>query len=329
MNCIVACQGDEDGDLTRRCDFGARRDESFGKVRACGRCVIQGNQGKCVEMIEVRHDGSVSAQEGDFSTTELGGSMWSERERRLRRQGVVDWRPINLHVGDVAGKSEVLEMWERVRECATHYVNTKNWVAPIRTNLPWREHMREVARVRAEINQDVAKTEAREDRLQKAAARVSEWDLEDTDLGIKASDSIPESPEAEGMADTSFEATRTCLESMSTNIADLEVYIADQKRYWHDRICAESVHLYKAKVTQRGVEAAVEMEVEWEKAKSQVLLETEDLLDHVLRRRADEVEGIDMFAHLEKLSESTRGWLDLLVPRIWDAVMVHVRRSAE
>jgi hypothetical protein len=71
------------------------------------------------------------------------------------------------------------------------------------------------------------------------------------------------------------------------------------------------------------------MEVEWEKAKSQVLLETEDLLDHVLRRRADEVEDIDMFAHLEKLSGSTRGWLDLLVPRIWDAVMVHVRRSAE
>jgi hypothetical protein len=200
MNCVVACQGDEDGDLSRRCDFGARRDESFGKVRACGRCVIKGDQGKCVEMVEVRHDGSVSAQEGDFATTELGGSMWSERERRLRRQGVVDWRPINLHNGDVDGKIEVLEMWKKVRECTTNYVNNKNWVAPIRKKLTWREHIREVARARSEIRRDVETTEAKGARLQKAAARVAEWDLEDTYLGFKASETIPESPEAEEIA---------------------------------------------------------------------------------------------------------------------------------
>jgi hypothetical protein len=112
---------------------------------------------------------------------------------------------------------------------------------------------------------------------------------------------------------------------MLANIADLEVYIADQKRYWHNRVCAESVHLYNAKVAQDGVKAAVEMEVEWEEAKIQVLPEMEDLLDHVLRGRANEVKVSDF----EELSQSTRTWLDLLVPRIWDALTVaHVGKSA-
>jgi hypothetical protein len=326
MNCVVACQGDEDGDLARRCDFGARRDESFGKVRACGRCVIKGNQGKCVEMIEVRHDGSVSAQEGDFAaTTELGGSMWSERERRLRRQGLVDWRPINLYDGDVDGKIEVLEMWNRLRECPTNYVNTKNWLAPIRKKLTWRENIRAVARARSEARQDAETAEAKKARLEKAAARVAGWDLEDAYLDFKASETIPEPPEAEKMADESHDAIRRGVESMLANIADLEVYIADQKRYWHNRVCAESVHLYNAKVAQDGVKAAVEMEVEWEEAKSQVLPEMEDLLDHVLRGRANEVKVSDF----EELSQSTRTWLDLLVPRIWDALAVaHVGKSA-
>jgi hypothetical protein len=79
------------------------------------------------------------------------------------------------------------------------------------------------------------------------------------------------------------------------------------------------VHLYYAKVAQHDVKAAVEMEGEWGKAKGQVLLEMEDLLEHVLREGA---ESGDIVGRFEKLSGSTRGWLDLLVPRRWNALTV-------
>ena len=48
--------------------------------------------------------GSVSAQDGNFATGEIGGMMWNEKERRLRWRGRVDWRPFNGQIGVEQGK---------------------------------------------------------------------------------------------------------------------------------------------------------------------------------------------------------------------------------
>ncbi len=75
-----------------------------------------------MEMIELRKDGSVSAQNGDFSTKELGGCMWSERERKLRKNGLVEWRAVNLHVGDVEARlDKSIRVYSLIQsQCAGH-----------------------------------------------------------------------------------------------------------------------------------------------------------------------------------------------------------------
>ncbi|KAF7514391.1 hypothetical protein GJ744_000161 [Endocarpon pusillum] len=323
LNCVVACGGDEDGDLARRCDLSVKMDESFGKVRTCGRCVRNGEGGRCVEMIEVRRDGSVSAQVGDFDTKEFGGCMWSERERRLRRNGVVEWRPVNLHVGEVEGKEEVVRAWTRLRECGPLFAGRQNWALPRRTPLAHRAT--EVVRVRREMIRDIESAEGKQARLKRAAAQVEEWDREDELLDIQTSDLESSAPEGQKIADDKhFEATRATIEHMLDRISGLEIYIAEQKRFWHDRICAQSVHLYDKELTQSGVQAAVEIEKEWKKAKSLVISEVEDLLDHVLRGRAEGVDETDILAWVEKVSADTREWLDRLVPRIWDRLAIHM-----
>lgn len=320
---MIACGGDGDGDLARRCDLGVKTDESFGKARTCGRCVRNGERGRCVEMIEVRRDGSVSAQNGDLSTKELGGCMWSERERRLRRNGVVEWRAVNLHVGEVEGKEEVVRAWARLRECGPLFAGRKNWALPMRTELTYQAN--EVVRARREMNRDIESAEGKQARLKRAAAQVAVWDREDELLDIQTSDSESSTPEGQKIADDKhFEATRATIEHMLERIPALEIYIAEQKRFWHDRICAESVHLYDKELTQHGVQAAVEIEKEWKKAKSLVISELEDLLDHVLRGRAEGVDKTEILAWVEKVSADTREWLDRLVPRIWDRIAIHM-----
>ncbi len=322
---MVACGGDEDGDLARRCDLGSRMDESFGKARTCGRCSRNGHEDRCVEMIELRKDGSVSAQNGDFSTKELGGCMWSERERRLRQNGLVAWRAVNLQVGNTEAKEEVTREWDRLREYSTTFACKKNWTLPMRTKLAYPSNKKEVARIRREINRDRESAEEKHARLKKAAATVEEWDREDELLGIQTLVSDSSTLEGQRMEDDEqFEATRANSESMLDRIPVLETYIAEQKRFWHDHICAGSVHLYKRELAQKGVQAAAESEEEWEKAKSLVSSEVEGLLDTILRGRADGVDEAEILTGVEKVSAVTREWLDRLTPRFWDRLAVHV-----
>lgn len=85
------------------------------------------------------------------------------------------------------------------------------------------------------------------------------------------------------------------------------------------------MHLYNKELAQDGVQAAVAREKGWERVKSLVFSEVEDLVDHVLRGRAEGADDAEILICVEKVSALTREWLDRLVPMIWDRLGVHLR----
>lgn len=183
LNCVVACGGKQDGDLARWCDFGERRDGTFGRVAACARCLRMGEEGACVEQIEVRKDGSVSAREEDLQREGTGRVMWSSMERTLRQQGIVEWRAINLHVGDVDGKRKVVEAWDHQQEDSSLAGFRENWVLPTKPTLFPAPVGNQVRKSRDELVPNREGVEVEKARHEKARARVREWDHEDILLG--------------------------------------------------------------------------------------------------------------------------------------------------
>lgn len=261
-----------------------------------------------MEQIEVRGDGSMSAREADLD--ELG--MWSPRERRLRRKGVVGWRAVNLLVGDVEGKRAVVQDWERMRESRNLYGDRENWILPTGLGLEYREDLTVVAGARADVIRDLETVGERKVRLMGAMARVAEWDREDAVLGFKKQE-----PSAE-QVDETLEAARIGKERMLNHLTEREHNIAEQKRFWRLRIQAQSVHLHDAELKQNGLEAAMQAEGKWKTDETKVLQEVDIWLDLVLRERAEAVAEAVSSDHVEeKLSPETRQWLDILVPRIW------------
>jgi hypothetical protein len=317
-----------DGDLARGCDLGERRLKSFGKVLECTRCAREdrpgGKKGSCcVEQIEVRRDGSVSASPEDLTKDpwpRMG--MWSVRERRLREWGVVGWRPINLHVGDVEGKREVVRQWEGLRDRSWSSGEKENWALPTQPWFKEREHPRRVAEAREEVFRDLESVEAEKARLHRAAARVAEWDREDLLLGIEAEDSPVQ---ARWSADEELKNTTIQIERMCPHLPELESQIAEQKTFWRSRIQAERIHRGEEELARRDLEAAVKAEDGWMKERDRVLKEVEEMWEIVLRGRAEGAAEMELSGRVWKvLSSRTREWLDYLVPRIWDALGIEV-----
>ena len=171
LNCIVACDGDMDGDLAKCCS-GLTKQE-WGP---CARCVCRGGNGNCIEQIEVRKDGSPC---GGGKASDPQTVIWTEEERRLRKRGIVEWRPINLQFGDVNGKEGVVQEWYGLKRKVKQLDDRQNWILPTQTRemnkafiiderITWGSSVRT-----RQSDRD------RQIRLQLAAARVAEWDKED------------------------------------------------------------------------------------------------------------------------------------------------------
>lgn len=312
---MVACQGDQDGDLARLCDFGDRRDRSFGKVQTCSRCASQWQQAerRCVEQVEVRRDGSLSATDSDL----VGLGMWSPRERRLRRRGVVEWRVVNLRVGDVEGKKWVVRDGERMRETRSLDGERENWILPVDSGAKDGRDPGAVARTRAELTRDFETAEDKRLRLKSAVARVADWDRQDIVFGLKMDEPSMEK------TDEHFEAATMNIEQLANHLTERQPGIAEQKRFWRLRIQAESAYFHDAELRRNGVQAAAEAESKWKADATQVLREVDEWLDLALRGRAQEVSEVGYAGHAaEKLSSHTRHWLNILVPRIWSAFSI-------
>jgi hypothetical protein len=282
-------------------------------------CITQKKEGRCVEQIELRHDGSVSAREEDLRRGFSAG-MWCPREKWLRRQGIVAWRTINLHTGDAEGKMEVVDEWDSLQERSKAYGEGKSWVLPPATKLEHRQRIADLKSTRAELIRDLETAEANKSRLARAAARVAEWDLEDEFLGIKkqASSLIKDDAAAAAAAATHLQATRTDIERMFDHLPQLELDIARQKEYWDLRICAQFTHLHDSQLQQHDFHAAVATAEAWRDDQDHVLLQVYELLQLVLRGRMDGLSDPELSAAVQAaVSPVTRKWVARLVPRFW------------
>jgi hypothetical protein len=224
LNCVVACDGDGDGDLARRCDFGQRRDRSFGRVQACSRCLNRGLGDQCVEQIEVRKDGSVSARDEDLQGCGPIGAKWLPREVRLRRLGVVEWRPINLHEGDSEAKKSIVEQNDRHKDTTHVHGGKRNWTLPAPSKLlSVAATPSAVSKTRIELNLDCESRGVRQQRLLCAAARVAEWESEELLVKTKVPDNAPEPKSPMGSSIlTGFEQSfETCSFPAAPIIAEL------------------------------------------------------------------------------------------------------------
>lgn len=277
----------------------------------------------CIQQIEVRKDGSLSTvpedQEMDWEGSTNAWGQWSERERRLRRLGVVVWRPINLHVGDVEGKTKVVEQWEVWRELRDRREGKggwmgKNWAPPARLAWMRTESDRELRRMREELVRGYWESkEDEERRLRQAEATVTEWDQDDIELAIHRPEGEPNLEKEQDVAELK--------KSVFDHIPQLDMHIAKQKDFWRLRIQAEKIHKHDADIEQRNFQAAMKRDAAWLKEAEFVLAEVEDWLEVVLRGQADGASKQELSRSADKkLSPGTREWMCDLIPRIWDII---------
>ncbi|RMD41396.1 hypothetical protein DV735_g3744, partial [Chaetothyriales sp. CBS 134920] len=131
---------------SKACDRMRRQNETFGMMRSCMECCKEGLEDACIETIELRLDGGEgigpSIRKANIDTPDNGPKngvaairarnqrlnrqcktfidqvVWMASERRLRINGQVIWKPINLHVGDTKAKMEILDsfLWTEGNE---------------------------------------------------------------------------------------------------------------------------------------------------------------------------------------------------------------------
>ncbi|RMZ78672.1 hypothetical protein DV738_g3765, partial [Chaetothyriales sp. CBS 135597] len=130
----------------KTCDRMRRQNDTFGTIRSCTECSKEGLDDACIETIELRLDGGEgigpAIRKAHIDTPDRGPKnglaairarnqrlkrqcrtfidqvVWVNSERRLRMNGQVIWKPINLHVGDTRAKMEVVDsfLWSEGNE---------------------------------------------------------------------------------------------------------------------------------------------------------------------------------------------------------------------
>ena len=119
LNCVLA-----GSDVARRCNRWAKQWKTRGTRRCCTCCQEAVLAEACVEMVELRIIPNFAAKR--FNGTNFtprfdkGGVdlfLWSAGEVKLRNQGKVIWRPINLKYGDVELKRRLMVNFESRGAC--------------------------------------------------------------------------------------------------------------------------------------------------------------------------------------------------------------------
>ena len=272
LNCHLSGE-----DMARSCDQVKTREESFGLDRACWRCKAKGEASSCVEMIERRADGSVGVDGHDIDKKDMG--LWEKRERQVREQERVWWRPVNLENGDVVGKRRVLEEWENIQDDRFLHVQ-KNWVLPDLSQYG-REaprldflHQEEERVRRLELMKD------EKERQEVMRIRVAGWNVEDAFI-----ESIKQ--QSEEVRKDPTEMRRQLWRRRKKAEAELEASIAEQQEFWTLRIRAERDFEYQDAVRAFGTKVANKQEDVWSAGDSEMLDQVRGYIDAEARLLAE------------------------------------------
>lgn len=301
MNCLLF------GDVAtaKRCDRYTRQESAGGMVRCCGQCEQMWGADACVELIEVRtnhlfesmpmHDTiSTSVEEPDPKRMRDIG-IWSDEESRLRAEGSVAWRPINLSYGDVDVKAEVVASYQRGTAGQIALLEPETYVGR-----PPAADCLKIARRLVEtwdgIDEEVA-----------AAQETQETDQSDENHLDEAGESADPGPGDEntnsGHADQEQE--------------DVDLGIDDEVRHWCETILGAACDLYQEQVKTFGRADANTINDAWQEVSLEALAQIRRyfMIKQVMRRRgSSESEVCDVA--LAEVPEEMRGWFEELVPEM-------------
>lgn len=299
LNCLLF------GDVAtaKRCDRYSRQEAAGGMVRCCGQCEQMWGADACVELIEVRtnhlfesvpmHDNiSTVVEEPDPGRIRAIG-IWSDKESRLREEGSVAWRPINLSYGDIDVKAEVVASYQRGGAQQLVQLEPETYLG----------------------------RPPSEDCLEIARGLVETWD--GIDREVSAQQEQPETEQSdENHSDETGESTDSPHEDKETDPGredekqeEIDLGIDDEVRYWSETILGAACDLYLEQVKAFGRADADTIQKAWHEVSVLVLAHIRRYftIKLVMKRHGSSDSDACQVA-FEEVPEDLRGWFEELVP---------------
>ena len=318
LNCIVLGEA-----RAKACDRLRRQEQTYGISRCCTCCEKRGLDDACIETIEIRIDGmhglegATEEAERHFciqsrndvdlltarntGTGRLGRSFmddvpWIDSERALRKEGLVLWRPINLHVGNTEAKTDLMREFEAEESSSL----TRSTLAE--------NEARFVLRIE-DINFDY--DGIREDM----EAQVVRWDSED----LAGARPVPGSTNVAGrQASELIPNSEAVAEGASTSLLIKNPNLKDLYEHWSSQLARSQAELYAVMVKGSGRQAAEAAAATWERDSAEVISQIQVFLEHktsAILQRGLGIEEANRSA-AAALTNTARYWLRRLTPDI-------------